>query len=118
MVDPELVAIGAEAPARLTDLGVMPEPGGEGEEPQPDAGAQARECAGAAASTMATEGHCHEHAVVRVEEVLGRVRWLVPRHCGGGEGVPHPLVAVTHAGLDRVARADPLDRWVEQGQQP
>src|SRR5437867_4309475 len=33
MVDPELVAIGAEAPARLTDLGVMPEPGGEGEEP-------------------------------------------------------------------------------------
>jgi len=35
MVDPELVAIGAEAPATLTDLGVMPEPGGEGEEPQP-----------------------------------------------------------------------------------
>ena len=27
----------------------MPEPGGEGEEPQPDAGAQARECAGAVA---------------------------------------------------------------------
>jgi hypothetical protein len=49
MVDPELVAIGAEAPARLTDLGVMPKPGGEGEEPQPDAGAQARECAGAVA---------------------------------------------------------------------
>src|SRR5437867_10442192 len=49
MVDPELVAIGAEAPARLTDLGVMPEPGGEGEEPQPDAGPQARECAGAVA---------------------------------------------------------------------
>src|SRR5213596_2771907 len=49
MVVPELVAIGAEAPARLTDLGVMPEPGGEGEEPQPDAGAQARECAGAVA---------------------------------------------------------------------
>src|SRR5947207_1033567 len=48
MVDPELVAIGAEAPARLTDLGVMPEPGGEGEEPQPDAGPQARACAGAA----------------------------------------------------------------------
>src|SRR5947207_6679920 len=37
MVDPELVAVGAEAQARLTDLGVMPEPGGEGEEPQPDA---------------------------------------------------------------------------------
>src|SRR5947208_9433624 len=49
MVDPELVGIGAEARARLTDLGVMPEPGGEGEEPQPDAGAQARECAGAVA---------------------------------------------------------------------
>ena len=49
MVDPELVAIGAEAPARLTDLGVMPEPGGEGEEPQPGAGAEARECAGAVA---------------------------------------------------------------------
>src|SRR5438093_13457212 len=49
MVDPELVARGAEAPARLTDLGVMPEPGGEGEEPQPEAGAQARECAGAVA---------------------------------------------------------------------
>src|SRR5437764_8149126 len=37
MVDPELVAIGAEAPARVTDLGVMPEAGSEGEEPQPDA---------------------------------------------------------------------------------
>src|SRR6266571_994774 len=49
MVDPELVAIGAKAPARLTDLGVMPEPGGEGEEPQPDAGAQVRECAVAVA---------------------------------------------------------------------
>src|SRR5438128_11002938 len=49
MVDPELVAIGVEAPARLTDLGVMPDPGGEGEEPQPDAGAKARECAGAVA---------------------------------------------------------------------
>src|SRR5437764_15314447 len=49
MVDPELVAISTEAPAWLTDLGVMPEPGGEGEEPQPDAGAQARECAGAVA---------------------------------------------------------------------
>src|SRR5438132_4393333 len=49
MVDLELLAIGAEAPARLTDLGVMPEPGDEGEEPQPDAGAQARECAGAVA---------------------------------------------------------------------
>ena len=41
MVDPELVAIGAEAPARLTDLGVMPKPGGEGGS-QPDAGTQAR----------------------------------------------------------------------------
>src|SRR5213596_2335085 len=49
MVDPELVAIGAEASARSTDLGVTPEPGGEGEEPHPDAGAQARECAGAVA---------------------------------------------------------------------
>src|SRR5205823_3581231 len=116
MVDPELVAIGAEAPARLTDLGVMPEPGGEGEEPQPDAGAQARECAGAAASTMATEGHCHEHAVVRVEEVLGRVRWLVPGHRGRREGVPDPLVAVTHAGLDRVARTDPLESTIQEGQ--
>src|SRR5437764_6300794 len=49
MVDPELVAISTEAPAWLTDLGVMPEAGSEGEEPQPDAGAQARECAGAVA---------------------------------------------------------------------
>src|SRR5436190_11828880 len=49
MVDPELVAIGAEASARLTDLGVTPELGGEGEEPHPDAGAQARDCAGAVA---------------------------------------------------------------------
>jgi len=48
MVDPELVAICAEAPARLTDLGVMPEPGGEDEQ-QVDAGAQGRECAGAVA---------------------------------------------------------------------
>ena|SRR5829696_6206446 len=49
MVDSEFVAVGAETQAKLTDLGVMPKPGGEGEEPQPDAGAQARECAGAVA---------------------------------------------------------------------
>jgi hypothetical protein len=75
-------------------------------------------CLHPAASTMATEGHCHEHSVIRVEEVLGRVRWLVPRHRGRREGVPHPLVAVTDARFDRVARTDPLDRWIEQVQQP
>jgi hypothetical protein len=42
-------AIGAEAPARSTDLGVVPEPGGVGEEPRPDAGARAWECVGALA---------------------------------------------------------------------
>jgi hypothetical protein len=31
MVDSEFVAVGAETQARLTDLGVMPKPGGEGE---------------------------------------------------------------------------------------
>jgi hypothetical protein len=31
MVDSEFVAVGAETRARLTDLGVMPKPGGEGE---------------------------------------------------------------------------------------
>ena len=36
MVDPELVAIGAEAQARLTDLGVMTKPGGDGEQAKPD----------------------------------------------------------------------------------
>jgi hypothetical protein len=36
MVDTELVAVGAEAQARLTDLGVMPKPGGEGEQAKPD----------------------------------------------------------------------------------
>ena len=36
MVDSELVAVGAEAQARLTDLGVMPKPGGEGEQAKPD----------------------------------------------------------------------------------
>src|SRR5436309_7431762 len=48
MVDPELVAVGAEAPARLTDLG---DAGARrrGRGAEPDAGAQARECAGAVA---------------------------------------------------------------------
>jgi hypothetical protein len=32
MVDSEFVAVGAETQARLTDLGVMPKPGGEGEQ--------------------------------------------------------------------------------------
>ena len=36
MVDSELVAVGAGAQARLTDLGVMPKPGGEGEQAKPD----------------------------------------------------------------------------------
>ena len=36
MVDPELVAVGAETQARLTDLGVMPKLGGEGEQAKPD----------------------------------------------------------------------------------
>ena len=42
MVDSEFVAVGAETQARLTDLGVMPKPGGEGEQLKSDAGAQAR----------------------------------------------------------------------------
>jgi hypothetical protein len=75
MVDPELVAIGAEAPARLTDLGVMPEPGGEGEEPQPDAGAQARECAGAVALEVVDQ---HVSCCEVVE--LG-VQWPPGRRC-------------------------------------
>ena len=36
MVDSEFVAVGAETQARLTDLGVMPKPGGEGEQAKPD----------------------------------------------------------------------------------
>src|SRR5213080_4857932 len=36
MVDSEFVAVGAETQARLTDLGVMPKPGGEGEQARPD----------------------------------------------------------------------------------
>src|SRR5436190_20355160 len=36
MVDSEFVAVGAETQARLTDLGVMPKPGGEGEQAEPD----------------------------------------------------------------------------------
>src|SRR5205807_1754193 len=35
MVDPEFVAVGAETQARLTDLGVMRKPGGEGEQAKP-----------------------------------------------------------------------------------
>src|SRR6266478_8649765 len=36
MVDSEFVAVGAETQARLTDVGVMPKPGGEGEQAKPD----------------------------------------------------------------------------------
>jgi hypothetical protein len=36
MVDSEFVAVGAETRARLTDPGVMPKPGGEGEQAKPD----------------------------------------------------------------------------------
>src|SRR5947207_1441693 len=36
MVDSEFVAVGAETQARLTDLGVMPKPRGEGEQAKPD----------------------------------------------------------------------------------
>src|SRR3954452_12936561 len=36
MVDSEFCAVGAETQARLTDLGVMPRPGGEGEQAKPD----------------------------------------------------------------------------------
>jgi hypothetical protein len=36
MVDSEFVAVGAEPQARLTDLGVMPKPGGEGEQAKRD----------------------------------------------------------------------------------
>src|SRR5437763_11908988 len=36
MVDSEFVAVGAETQARLTDLGVMPKPGGEGVQAKPD----------------------------------------------------------------------------------
>lgn len=36
MVDSDVVAVGAETQAGLTDLGVMPKPGGEGEQAKPD----------------------------------------------------------------------------------
>jgi hypothetical protein len=36
MVDSGFVALGAETQARLTDLGVMPKPDGEGEQAKPD----------------------------------------------------------------------------------
>src|SRR6266536_5451520 len=36
MVDSEFAAVGAETQARLTDRGVMPKPGGEGEQAKPD----------------------------------------------------------------------------------
>ena len=36
MVDSEFVAVGAETQARLTDLGVLAKPGGEGEQAKPD----------------------------------------------------------------------------------
>jgi hypothetical protein len=41
MVDSEFVAVGAETQARLTDLGVMPKPGGEGEQRSPIIGVKA-----------------------------------------------------------------------------
>src|SRR5436309_13314476 len=36
MLDSEFVAVGAETQARLSDIGVMPKPGGEGEQAKPD----------------------------------------------------------------------------------
>ena len=41
MVDSEFVAVGAETQARLTDLGVMPKPGGEASRRSPIIGVKA-----------------------------------------------------------------------------
>ena len=42
MVDSEFVAVGVETQARLTDLGVMPKPGGEGEQAKPESASRAQ----------------------------------------------------------------------------
>jgi hypothetical protein len=49
MVDSELVGIGGEVAAGLADLPVVPEAGGEGEQPHPDPGAEAGKGASAVA---------------------------------------------------------------------
>src|SRR5215207_7263397 len=49
MVNSELVGIGGEVAAGVADLPVVPEAGGEGEQPHPDAGAESGEGAGAVA---------------------------------------------------------------------
>src|SRR5918995_3149206 len=49
MLDSELVGVGGEVAAGFADLPVVPEAGGEGEQPHADAGAETGEGAGAVA---------------------------------------------------------------------
>src|SRR5213592_1919196 len=84
MVDSEFVAVGAETQARLTDLGVMPKPGGEGEQAKPDYRSQAAPCA------MIVTMACDEDLANRIRELISSEDGYTEQKILGGIGYRGP----------------------------
>src|SRR5256885_3347841 len=80
MVDSEFVAVGAETQARLTDLGVMPKPGGEGEQAKPRLSASRAPCA--MIVTMAYD----EDLAERIRELIASEDGYTEQKMFGGIG--------------------------------
>src|SRR5213592_983507 len=80
MVDSEFVAVGAETQARLTDLGVMPKPGGEGEQAKPDYRRQGPPC------TMIVTMAYDEDLANRIRELIASEDGYTEQKMFGGIG--------------------------------
>src|SRR6266496_2250105 len=80
MVDSEFVAVGAETQARLTDLGVMPKPGGEGEQ------AKARLSASRAPCAMMVTMASDEDLANRIRELIASEDGYTEQKMFGGIG--------------------------------
>jgi TfoX/Sxy family transcriptional regulator of competence genes len=94
MVDSECVAVGAETQARLTDLGVMPKAGGEGEQARPG---YRRPAPCAMIVTMAYD----EDLVNRIRELIASEDGYTEQKMFGGIGFMidgHMAVAVSGEG--------------------
>src|SRR5215211_5316920 len=96
MVDSELVAIGAEAPTWLADLGVVPKPGGEGEQAEADPGAKARQRPGSVAFEPELALAGPKHRLDPLADPPERAEaWLFVLAVGpqeGGAPVGHPAL--------------------------
>src|SRR5512134_2145692 len=99
MVDSQSVTVGREAAARFTDLPVVPEAGGEGEQPHPDPSAKAGQGAGPvtlqAELALAGPEHRLDPLADRAQRSEAGFLVLAVGAQEGGAPIGHPLLELS-----------------------